>query len=205
LSFLLLLTQANGQSKVLYHQFEETASSFKIIKWNISSDSLPYSYVQETTDKQGRVIELRFYKNKSTEFVTLCYLFPWTKFEYPNDTTIIEYSLGGKGEKEDGLECSMPYRTVYHLSLDKRTIERTEQEIYVDTAFWMKEGWTVDSLKKAIDENKGENKTCPVIGGFENSFAKLNGIYPTSKDFKINDYYFSDIEKIEIEKAIRRK
>ena len=203
---LFFVTNAYGQVKVSYHEFEETASSYKIIKWNISSSALPSEYVKETVDDKGQVVELKFYKNNSTEYERLCYLFPWIKFEYPNDSTIIQYNLGGKGEKEDGLECGMPYKTVYQLSSDKRTIAKSEQEIFIDTALWQKEGWTVDSLNKAILEIKGENKICPVVDGYELSFAKLNGMYPTSKDFKLSELFYSKgLEKIEVEKALRRK
>jgi hypothetical protein len=190
---------------VLYHQFEETASSFKIMKRNISSNVLPSEYIMESVDNKGRVVELKFYKNNSTEFRRICYLSPWIKFEYPDSTTIVEYNFGGKGEKEDGLECEMPCKIVYYLSPDKHVILKSEQDYHIDTVQWIKEGWTIDSINKAVQRIKEEVKTCPFVGGYMYSLSKLNGLFPISEDFSVSNIYFSEIEKSEIEKALGRK
>lgn len=199
---LLLSANSFAQSTFLYHSFKETASAFKILKWNIPADSLPECYIRETIDAKGRVTELNYFKNGTTDFQTICYLFPIIKFEYPDDTTIIQFNLGGDGEKQDGLECATPYKTVFHLSADQLLIKKASAEFFADTAYWLSNGLTLDSMKKQIAELKNNEKLGEYVSGYEDSYAKLNGLFPIAIDFNFKDIFFTQLEKKEIEKAL---
>ncbi|MEI7802653.1 MAG: hypothetical protein WCI97_08420 [Bacteroidota bacterium] len=203
--FLFFSIQTFGQSTYLYHSFKETASNFKIVQWNISPDSLPVCFIKETIDARGRVAELNYYKNGTTDFQTICYLFPIIKFEYPNDSTIIQYNLSGDGEKQDGLECATPYKTIFHLSHDNLTIKNSDSEFYVDTSYWLNNGLTHDSIKKQLAELKNNEMLGAFVNGYEDSYAKLNGLFPIANDFNFKDIYFSQLEKKEIERILGKK
>jgi hypothetical protein len=199
------LTICYGQTKIIYHEYEPTASDFAIVKWNISKNKLPKNYLRETIDSHGRVIELKFFENNSTLFDRLCYLSPWTKYEYPTDTTIVEYNLDGKGKAESGLECEMVSKVTYYLNTDQNLILDTKTEYLVDTAFYLSKGWTLNSINKELIGLRENQKTSPVIGYFSKSKAKLNGKFPVSTAFDIKVFYFNTSEKTEIEKALKKK
>src|SRR6266446_7554698 len=78
--------------KVSYHQFEPTASDYKIIRWNIPKDSLKFFqwYVEEQTDNKGRVVELQFLENGDWLRRRLCYLPDFVTYQYPDKKTIVE-------------------------------------------------------------------------------------------------------------------
>lgn len=199
------MTSCCGQTKVVYHEYEPTASDFSIVRWNISKDALPKYYVAETIDKKGRVIELKFYQNKSTIFERLCYLVPWIKYEYPNDTTIIQYNLDGYGHPESGLECEVPSKVIYHLSKDKTQILSSKSEYQIDKVLYLANGWTIKAINDALNALKTDQTTYQSVDYYSNSKSKLNGKFPISKNFDINEYYFNHAEKTEIEKALARK
>ena len=192
-----------SQTKIVYHQFEPTASDNVIIRWNIHSDSLPKRFVRETIDNTGRVIELKFYENNSLDYQRLCYLLTWIKFEYPNDTIIVQTNLNANGDKVCDLECGVPSQTTYHLTRDQKTIISSTNECFIDTAFYLKYGLTMESIIKSLSEIKRSDKTVPIIGEYSKSIAKLNGKLPVSKDFDISLFYFNETEKLEILKALR--
>lgn len=141
-------------------------------------------------------------------FDRLCYLSPWIKYEYPNDTTVIEYALAGNGEKDDALECFVPWKSTCHLSQNKRLILDVEFEYFIDTVFWLKNGMTIDSLNNLVEanyngaEDLGEKPL--IISGFVNSLSKLNGVFPVSEDFDLNLFYLSEAQKSELLKALNR-
>jgi len=199
-----ILTGCYGQTKTIYHEYEPTASDFAIIKWNISKDKLPKNYLAETIDSHGRVIELKFFENNSSMFDRLCYLSPWIKYEYPNDTTIIEHYLNGIGLPESGLECEMPSKVTYHLNKDKDLILNTQPEYLLDTTLYLANGWTLNSINEALIGVKENQKTYAIVDYFSKSKAKLNGKFPVSRDFDIKVFYFNITEKPEIEKALNK-
>jgi hypothetical protein len=90
----------NGQEKNLIHAFEPTASDFRIMKWNLKKNENSDYYLTEKIDLKNRVTELKFYKEGKNDFDHLCYLQTWIKYEYPNDTTIIQTNLNNKGIPE---------------------------------------------------------------------------------------------------------
>ncbi len=190
----------------IYHEYEPTASDFMILRWNINPDNLPSWYIQENVDEFGRVIELKFYENgkiKSEDL--LCYLEAWLKYEYPNDTTIILYALDSNGDKGGNFECESPYKITYILSNDKRTIVNYKTEYNIDTTLLINAGWTKEKIEKALNSMQ-KNQTVPsIIGGYLESFSKLGGLFPISKDF-IPKYYVNDTaEGIELGKSLNKK
>jgi hypothetical protein len=206
--FLLIINSLSacyGQTKIIYHEYEPTASDFAIVKWNISKDRLPKNYLRETIDDHGRVIELQFFENNSNLFDRLCYLSPWVKYEYPNDTTIIEYHLDGNGQPESNLECETPSKVTYYLNKNKTIILKTKPEYLVDTALYLSNGWTLNSINEELMAIKKNQKTYPVIGYFSKSKSKLNGKFPVSTAFNIKVFYFNITEKTEIEKVLNKK
>jgi hypothetical protein len=207
LLIVLTLSNCSGQTKIIYHSFEPTASDYAITKWNISHLNLPKYYVKETVDNKGRVTELKFFEAKSIIKNGLCYLSPWIKFEYPNDSTIVEYELDGAGNKLTSLECPMPYKAIYHLTKDLKIIKKTEEEYYFDRALYLKNGWTnqeINSSMKDIEQEKNSG-TYPIVGGFLKSWSKLNGKLPISKDFILSKFYINQVEKNELVKALNKK
>jgi hypothetical protein len=151
------------------------------------------------------VTEIKFFENNSTIFDRLCYLVPWIKYEYPNDTIIIQYYLNGNGQPESGLECEMPYKVIYYLNVTKKYILKTQTEYNVDSALYLANGWTLNSINETLNELNKNQKTFPVVDYYSKTIAKFNGNFPISKDFDINTIYFNTTEKEEINKAMTKK
>ena len=205
LIFILCFSNCTKKTKTYYHEFEETASDFRIVKWNLSIDSLPRNYIKETTDKFGRVIELKYFENKVLKTDHLCYLSTWIKYQYPNDSVIIELNIGDDGNPESNFECEIPSKTIYYTTKDRRTILKTEYEYKIDTIFYLSHGFTKASIIEAIKEIKKREKTSWGIDGYSESFSKLNGIFPVSKDFDTTKFNDNKLEMSEIIKALARK
>jgi hypothetical protein len=200
-----LFTICSFSQKTIYHEFEPTASGFKILKWNINKDHLPRLYVQENIDKLGRVAELKFCENGKTMTGQLCYLDTWITYQYPNDSTIISITLDSKGNFGGSYECENPYKVTYHLSKNKRKILKTNEEYFIaDTAWYLRNGWTKNKLEMGIKTLLSEQKTHIVVEYYDISYNKLNGLYPVSKEFTPQDYINNSPEGIEIEKALKK-
>lgn len=207
-AFLIIIfcfSNCTKLNKTYYHEYEESASDFRIVKWNLSIDSLPRNYIKETTDKFGRVIELKYFENKLLKTEHLCYLSTWIKYQYPNDSMIIQLNLGSDGNPESNFECGMPSKTIYYLTNDKRKILKTETEFKIDTAHYLANGFTKNSIKEVIKEIKKGEKTSWIIEGYSESISKLNGIFPISKEFDTTLLNFNKLEMTEIIKALVRK
>jgi len=198
------ITICTFSQKTIFHEYEETASDFRIIKWNINQNNLPRFYVQENVDRLGRVVELKFCENGKVAVDQLCYLDYWIKFQYPNDTTIITVSLDPKGNPGGSFECENPYKVTYHLSTNKRIILSTSEEYHIgDTAWYIKNGWTKEELEKGIQSLLSEQQTLQVIGGYIKSYSKLGGLFPISMDCDPQNYISNNPEGLEIEKALK--
>jgi len=192
-----------GQEKKYYHEFEPTASDFGITKWNIKQiDSVNY-YVSERIDSENRVIELKFYENGKNNFSHLCYLQTWVKYEYPNDTTIIQLNLNDKGVPEANIECELPSKITYHLSADQKLILRTEYEYDFDHSHYKNIGWTEEFISKILLELKSQESNAFLIDFYSKSFEKLNGIFPVNNEYDIETFYFSKLEKEKITSGIK--
>ena len=195
---LLMNLSCSGQEKKLNHEFEPTASDFRISKWNLKQTETTEYYLTEKIDSQNRVTELKFYKNGQNDFVHLCYLQTWIKYEYPNDSTIIQTNLNPKGIPEANIECGLASKVIYHLSENKKRIKKTESEYKFDQTPYLKNGWTEKEIVELIKELKSTEKTANIIDFYSKSTSKLNGIFPVSSEFDIEQYYFSELEKEKI-------
>jgi len=194
-----------GQTKQYFHKFYETASDIHISEWNIDKDNLPSDYVQETVDSNNRVIELKFFKNKTLKYDHLCYIYVWIKYEYPDENTIIEYYLDSNGKENAEIECEMPSKTIFKLSKDNREILNTKSEYNIDREFYLKNGWSEKELNGIIESLKSENHLNRIVSYYSKSYYKLNKIFPISKDFKIDQLLFSEKENEEIIKSLKEK
>ncbi|RXQ87120.1 hypothetical protein EO244_16705 [Ancylomarina salipaludis] len=204
LFFVLIGFICLGQTKTFYHEFYETASDIHIKKWNINKANLPSAYVQETVDNQNRVIELKFFKNGTLDYTHLCYVSVWIKYEYPDNNTIIEYYLNSKGQENAEFECEMPSRTTFKLSENQKIILSTESKYKIDKSFYIENDFEESQLNEIIKSLESQANTDRVVSYFCKSYYKMNGIYPVSNEFDINDLMFSDVEKAEIEKSLKK-
>ena len=195
---LLMNVSCSGQEKILKHEFEPTASDFRISKWNLKQTETNEYYLTEKIDSQNRVTELKFYKNGENDFDHLCYLQTWIKYEYPNDSTIVQTNLNLKGIPEANIECELASKVIYHLSENKKRIKKTESEYKFDQTPYLKNGWTEKEIVELIKELKSTEKTANIIDFYSKSTSKLNGIFPVSSEFDIEQYYFSELEKEKI-------
>ena len=195
---LLMNLSCSGQEKILKHEFEPTASDFRISKWNLKQTETNEYYLTEKVDSQNRVTELKFYKNGENDFDHLCYLQTWIKYEYPNDSTIVQTNLNIKGIPEANIECELASKVIYHLSENKKRIKKTESEYKFDQTPYLKNGWTEKEIVELIKELKSTEKTANIIDFYSKSTSKLNGIFPVSSEFDIEQYYFSELEKEKI-------
>lgn len=204
-TLIILNFSCEKKEEIIYHEFEQTASDFRIVKWNVDKNNLPDYYLAEKIDDLGRVTELKFYKNGESSFNALCYLSTWLKYEYSDNNTVIEYNLNEKGEPESNIECELPSKTVYFLSPDNKIILKTEFDYKIDKEHYENLGWTDEFIDKIILELKSydKDKEVRLIDYYSKSFSKLNGIYPTSQNFDISDFYISPLEKEEIEKILK--
>ncbi len=204
--FILLFLNINcyGQ-KIIFHEYYNTASDIHVKEWNVDKNNLPKKYVEETIDNNGRVTELKFYKDGSLKYSHLCYLSVWIKFEYPNDTTIVAYFLDSDGKENADIECGMPSKTTYTLSQDKKKINKTKSEFNLKKKLYLDNGWTESKLNDAIKTVESEKGNDLVIAYYSMSFAKLNKTYPVLSEFQIEDFQFSEKENKEIIKCLKNK
>jgi len=205
LFFLLFLMNisCNGQEKIIYHEFEPTASDFRITKWNLLEKELSNYYLSEKIDSKNRVTELKFYKNEQNDFEYLCFLPTWIKYEYPNDKMIIQTNLNYEGVPESNIECELPSKIIYHLSENQKEIVKTEYEYEFDHKPYLKIGWTEKYIKQLIDELKSYEKNSNLVDSYSKSLVKLNGIFPVSNEFDLKIFYFSELEKEKIKDGIK--
>ena len=186
--FLLLFmffSCSNTTEKVLIHEFTPTASRWNIINWNSINKKNQFQ-VRETIDSKNRVIKLEFLKNDKEIENALCYLPTLVKYEYlPNK--IIE-NLFTNGAKMDATECEMPFKTIYHLK--NNYITKVENFRKFDTINFSKN--EIAELKKYISEYEliiCNDNTNIEIDFYYQSFTKMNGIFPTNKNYKYEPHF----------------
>jgi hypothetical protein len=201
--FVFITYSSTGQ-KTIFHDYVRTASDIHIENWNIEKNNLSSQYVEETIDSKGRVTELKFYREESLKYSHLCYLSVWIKYEYPNDTTIVALFLDSDGKENAEIECEIPSKTTYWLSDDQRTIVKSISEYNLDKQFYLDNGWTESELKSVVQELKRENRLERVVSYYSKSYAKYDNVYPVSSDFDKDNLYFSEKEKDEIDKILRK-
>jgi hypothetical protein len=193
LSVCLLLVVSRGISQkphTFYHKYEETASDYRIIQWNIGDTSGEDYLLKETVDNKGRVIKLEFlYKGQPAS--SLCYLANKVTFEYASHRVI--ESLFLSEELMYATDCEMQYKSIYEMGKENFLI-RVHQFSRYDSSNLR--GSTIQQWKKWVPEHLilNQHGRQLEIEYYRYSYAKLNGVYPVSKNFKIDNQYFSDHE-----------
>jgi|TARA_B110000967_G_C18626181_1_gene431303 hypothetical protein len=202
LFFVILKT--NGQEKVLYHEYSPTASSWNILEWNVENKDEKTWILKETLDSKGRVILLEFLKNGKLITDHLCYLANKVRFEYL-DNLIIE-TLYDSDMELLATDCEMPYKSIYHLT-ENNKIEKIE--------FFSKYDFTnikSNEIEKWKTEWAPEHRVVTPdsrmlqIDYYYHSFGKMNGVYPVSKNYILDEdsyYYGDEPEKTSIENGIK--
>ena len=188
---IIFCVQGKAQ-KTLNHLYYSTASSWDIAEWNVVKSYSKRTILEETVDKYGRVIELKFLLDGEIVNAPLCYLASRVVFEY-GENTITEI-LYHKYDTIIANECEMYYKTIYHLDNDGYIIRR-ERFNKFDTKNYSKE--SIESLKRFIPEYEDSimtEKSQIQIDYYYHSFAKYNKKYPVSKGyvFPENHYYYGD-------------
>ena len=215
-AFFLLTNSVFSQEKILFHEYEPTASSWNIIQWNII-DTINVKWVlKEIVDDEGRVKELIFLENGKVNFAGLCYLATHVTFEYKN-RKIIE-KLYRADEPLLATECEMHYMSIYHLD-DENYIEK--QEIFFAFDFSGMDSASIEIIRKYIPEyhviipgfvpiTEDEYKLAPIqlqVDYYYHSYSKMNGIYPVSRNYILDEsnyYYGDEPEKTSIINGIKK-
>ena len=200
ITILLLLSIKTFAQTKKYHSYVPTVSDNVITRWNISKDSLKYFkwYVEETSDKQSRVTELKFMTNGKVGGNRLCYISNFIKYSYPDNYTIIEYQLNDDATPIIGAECDMAYKIIYKL--DKKLYLIKTVEFYrLDK---------VKTKKESIDStttHEGAN----FVSYYFKSFSKLNRHFPMSRkaqEENLLEYIMgNELESLEYTDALKCK
>jgi len=179
---MLTLNSLYSQKEVLYHQFSARASSWNIVKWNIEQVGEKEMLLEEYVDEAGRVIELCFYKKGNLEYKHLCYLANRVTFEY-KENKIIE-SLYSNNNPVFWTDCEKNHKSIYHLDEDGYIVRL--EYVY---AFNPSEEVSENLNRKIITSEDRQLQ----VGYYYYSFAKMDGKYPVSRDYKFSDdFYYGD-------------
>lgn len=173
---------------VYYHKYHQTASDWNIDKWNLKDTTGENYLLKETVDEKGRVVKLEFLE-KGVLSGSLCYLANKVTFKYQKNK-IIETLYSGDSLMY-ATDCEMYYQTIYHLN-EKNFIVKIERLAKYDLNNLGES--SLRQWKEWVPEHKLANPDSrSVVDYFYYSYAKLNGIYPVSKSFKLsNDYHYGD-------------
>lgn len=187
-----------GQEKVIFHSYSPTASSWKILVWNIKDPINTTWVLKEIVDKEGRVSELQFLKNGKLTPDILCYLANRITFSYSKNEITERYFYGY--EEPFANEFDMPYKSIYHLENDY--IRRVETFHKFDTINYTSE--EIIEAKKYVPEYFNfwcNESTNTEIQYYYHSLAKMNGMYPVNKGYKFEygNYYYYDREPVNTE------
>ena len=202
-SLYLFLANNSFCQKTLYHKCEkDDPGEFHIIQWDIPHKSLPEFYIKEIIDKKGRVKELKFLSHNSIKYSVECGIYKWVKFEYPNDTTIVELYLTSRGKCFSDFECGEPCQATYYLSKDQNKILDWKFSYVVDTSYYLKHGMKLEEIHNAIIGLTMEQIEIDCLYYYSKSKAKLHGKFPISSKFALNADSFGVHETDEIKKAL---
>lgn len=202
-TFLIIFASTIFGQKTLYHEYIPTASSWDIVKWNIENQEKFEWVIQESVDEYNRVKELKFLRNGKIVDSPLCYLASKVKFEY-SENKITEILFHGN-DTLIAQDCEMYYKSIYHLN-GKKQIIRVETFWKFDTTY-SKE--SIEELKEYIPEYSNSvltDSSQMEIEYYYYSFAKMNGKYPVSEAYELqDDYYYGDEpEKTSIIEGLRK-
>ncbi len=193
---VILFMACNGfafAQTVLFHEYEMTASSWSLLRWNVDDTTGVKNILRETVDAQGRVSSLEFLKNGKIFTDKICYLPEKVEYEY-TDSTITEllYSDGALMYQND---CEMWFKTVYHLDsnnfvFEKEVFSRKDtSEMSPDKTRWLDENLPEYQLEELSPESYF------FVTYYYYSWAKLNGLMPVSVTYDPSafDVYDSEI------------
>lgn len=205
LLILLIFNNSYGQ-KILYHEYSPTASDWDIIEWNTKKNLEKGFILKEYVDEKGRVTELFFFKDNNLLEEYLCYLPNKVTFEYFEDK-IVE-TLYQSNEFPLATDCEMWYKSIYHLSKDDE-IELVER--FSEFDFSGMNSREIESMKKSLQSEhfiqKADSEQALQIEYYYYSFAKMNGIYPVSKNYvfdKNDEYFENEPEKSSIKQSLKQ-
>jgi len=192
--FLPMIALGQTQDSVIYHSYFETTSSYKIEEWNINSEKLPKLYLEEKIDQKGRVTQLRFFSNGKVLNTTLCYLAPWYRFQYPNDSTIVVSNLNSLGEIGGDVECGTPSKTTFIFNPDNYELKFSSSENILSDR--MKEIWlsqiSEDELDSLIEQSKTETDSPRYIFPYLFSYQKFKGLFLIDSKIDLETVYLSE-------------
>lgn len=195
-SFLSILSFAQSTK---YHAFEVTTSDFKILEWNINKSKLPNLYIEELIDEMNRVVELKFYSGEDIIQRPLCWLTPWYKFQYPNDSTIVVNNFNSLGEVGGDIECGIPSKTIFLFNPNNFELKKSSSENILSDR--VKEIWlsqfSDNELMSLIEQSKTTTDSPSFIDAYLYSYQKLNGHFLI--DSKI------DLERVHLSEEIKKR
>ena len=202
-TFLIIFASTIFGQKIFYHEYIPTASSWDIVKWNIENQEKFEWVIQESVDEYNRVIELKFLRDGKIVDSPLCYLASKVKFEY-SENIITEILFHGN-DTLIAQDCEMYYKSIYHLNVKKQII-RVETFWKFDTSY-SKE--SIEELQEYLPEYTNSvltDSSQMEVEYYYHSFAKMNGKYPVSEAYELqDDYYYGDEpEKTSIIEGLRK-
>jgi hypothetical protein len=201
---IFLWTACSGQKEhILYHKYYQSASDYNIEKWNIVDTTGQEFLLKETVDAKGRVTKLEFLDNGQPAS-SLCYLANKVTFKYQGNKIIETLYLSDSIMY--ATDCEMYYKRIYLLDKDN-FITRVEKFAKYDTINLG--GSTLKQWKEWVPEhvNLDTANNLLQVDYYLYSFAKFNGIYPVSRNFKltdVGDYYGDEPEKQSIVKGLQK-
>ncbi len=180
---------------IIFHSYSPTASSYYIKEWNIDTTN-HRRYIKETIDSKGRVKSLEFLINNLFPESSLCYLANYLTYDYqPNKIIVSSYY---DKQSKMSLECGEPWKTEYYLN--GGVIIKVVNHFDYDTTFYPQ--WLITEAKKefaryeTIIPTDSSNLS---VNGYNFSFAKLNGLYPTNATYKLKEDPYNSNRKKEYE------
>lgn len=197
--FIILCSWAQAQT-VLYHEYTSTASDWDIVQWNTPDTNSEWR-LREHVDIAGRVIMLEFLHNDSLNDRTLCYLASKVVYNY-TDTSIIELLFQNNLPIVNN-ECDLYHKTIYHIDRDNyikyveifalydTTVLSPKEVVYMQQYIPPHSIYYPDSSQMTVDY-------------YYYSYAKMNGIYPVSKNYKVvpDSDHSNEPEQTSINKGI---
>ena len=197
LTTLLSCSSEDRKKEILYHEYRPTSSSWDIVEWNIKKPNEKRFVLKETIDSLGRVKKLEFLMDGEIIAPTLCYLANKITFKY-DQNQIIEKLYHSENEML-ATDCESWFKSIYHLNNSKKIIkiERFSKYDFTDIDSDKIEKWKTEWAPEYRIEKPDSTELN--IYYYDFSYAKMNGAYPVSENFKIDEdsystYYGNDDE-----------
>lgn len=203
------LNSGLSEEKVVYHSILAGVSDKRPIiieKWN--NNVFRIKQIRETTDKKNRVTKLEFLRNsKLSEYG----YFPITKVTYEyTENKIIETSYDKNGETLYVDKHVAHYQSIYHLNKNG-FIEKVERisDFKKRDSIWSELNMLPPSKAELEKESKEYQlyyySEKPIeIEFYKYSYSKLDGIYPVSEDYIVENNYEEKYIYYGIEKGIEQ-